>query len=72
IRSVKTLRNGGILVEMETKSLATWISSPEGKGTLESHLDTVVSFCQHLYPIVLEYLPIQMQIEKENFLRNVE
>ncbi|KAG2354434.1 hypothetical protein BDR07DRAFT_1204904, partial [Suillus spraguei] len=72
IRSVMTLCNGGIIVELETERLASWLNNPSGRSTLESHLDITVSFRQHNFSLILEYLPIQMQIEHTNFLCNIE
>lgn len=72
IRAVMALRNGGIVVEMETESLAMWLNSPSGRAALEGSLDSPVSFRNRTYPIVIEYLPIQLQIEKDDFLRGVE
>lgn len=72
IRSITTLRNGGIIVELETESLAKWLNNQPGRSALENHLDISVSFRQRQYPLVLEYLPIQMQIEQDDFLRQIE
>ncbi|KAG2049923.1 hypothetical protein BDR06DRAFT_974877 [Suillus hirtellus] len=72
IRSVSTLRNGGIIVELENETLASWFNSPNGKAAIESQLDTSVSFRQHLYTLVLEYLPTIMQIDRDGFLRDIE
>ncbi|KAG2048696.1 hypothetical protein BDR06DRAFT_895004, partial [Suillus hirtellus] len=72
IRSVSTLRNGGIIVELENETLASWFNSPNGKAAIESQLDTSVSFRQHLYTLVLEYLPTITQIDRDGFLRDIE
>ncbi|KAG2074556.1 hypothetical protein BDR04DRAFT_1007303 [Suillus decipiens] len=56
------LHNGGIIVEMETKALATWLNTPSGRSAIESKLDALVLFRHHLYTVVLEYLPINIQI----------
>ncbi|KAG2747348.1 hypothetical protein P692DRAFT_201867111 [Suillus brevipes Sb2] len=39
IRSITTLRNGGIIVELETESLAKWLNNQPGRSALENHLD---------------------------------
>ncbi|KAG2053913.1 hypothetical protein BDR06DRAFT_1008279 [Suillus hirtellus] len=54
ICSIMTLHNGGIIVELETESLAKWLNNQLGRSALENHLDISVSFCQHQYPLVLE------------------
>ncbi|KAG2335916.1 hypothetical protein BDR05DRAFT_953726 [Suillus weaverae] len=72
IHSVMVLRNSGILVKLESELLAKWLNDPAGRSALENHLNMTVSFCQCQYPVVLEYLPIQMQIEQADFLRHME
>ncbi|KAG1805822.1 uncharacterized protein BJ212DRAFT_1283179 [Suillus subaureus] len=72
IKSVRTLCNGGIVVELKTESLAAWLSSPNGKAALESNMESTVSFHKHFYQIVLEFLPISTQIEQDDFLRQIE
>lgn len=72
IKSVASLRNGGIVVELETESLASWLGSIEGRALLEGQFGPSVSFRNRTYPIVLEYLPIHMQLEQNDFLRKIE
>ncbi|KAG2075526.1 hypothetical protein BDR04DRAFT_1149865 [Suillus decipiens] len=64
VRAVSMLRNGGLIVELESESLATWLNKPSGKAAIEASLDLPVSFSQCTYSIVLEYLPIHSQIEE--------
>jgi hypothetical protein len=72
VKAITVLRNGGIIVELESEALALWLNNPAGKAALESNLDITVSFRRRTYPIVLEYLPIQTQVENENFTKLVE
>jgi len=72
IKAISTLHNGGIIVELENELLASWLRGPIGGPSLESQFDTAVSFRKRTYPIVIEYLHIQMQIEQDGFLRNIE
>ncbi|KAG1824334.1 uncharacterized protein BJ212DRAFT_1245283, partial [Suillus subaureus] len=72
VKAITMLRNGGLVVELESELLVSWLNNPTGKAALESNLDLAVLFCRHTYPIVLEYLPIQLQIENEVFLKQVE
>jgi hypothetical protein len=72
IRSVGPLRNGGLVVELESEHLTLWLGSTEGRALLEGHFDSAVSFRNRTFPIVLEYLPIHMQIEQTEFLRKIE
>ncbi|KIK34516.1 hypothetical protein CY34DRAFT_97858 [Suillus luteus UH-Slu-Lm8-n1] len=72
IRSVAPLRNGGLVVELESEHLALWLGGVEGRALLEGHFDSAVSFRNRTFPIVLEYLPIHLQIEQTEFLRKIE
>ncbi|KAG2367111.1 hypothetical protein BDR07DRAFT_1272902 [Suillus spraguei] len=72
IKSVRTLHNGGIVVGLEMESLAVWLSSPNSKAALESNMESTVSFHKCFYQIVLEFLPIGMQIEHDDFLQQIE
>ncbi|KAG0700623.1 hypothetical protein DFH29DRAFT_1000959 [Suillus ampliporus] len=72
IRAVTTFHNGGLIVELENEHLAAWLRTPEGRSTLGTQLGPTVSFCNRSFPLVAEYLPIQMQIDNKNFLSTVE
>lgn len=72
IKAVLSLRNGGIIIELESERLASWMRDPTGRALFEAQFDTEVSFRKRTFALVLEYLPIQLQIEQEEFLRNVE
>lgn len=72
IRSVTTFRNGGLLVELDNETLATWIRKPINSKALASKLGPTVSFRSSAFPIIIEYLPICTQIENDSFLRATE
>ncbi|KAG2739998.1 hypothetical protein P692DRAFT_201661475, partial [Suillus brevipes Sb2] len=72
IRSVASLRNGGVVIELESERLALWLGSTEGRALLEGQFDSAVSFRNRTFPLVLEYLPIHMQLEQPEFLRKIE
>ncbi|KAJ8591730.1 hypothetical protein M405DRAFT_711533, partial [Rhizopogon salebrosus TDB-379] len=72
LRAVTVLHGGGIIVEMETESLASWCRSPNGRTAFEEHLESTASLSNRTFPIVLQYLPIQTKIEQAGFLRLVE
>ena len=72
IRAVQVHRNGGIIIELDNEHIADWLRTPAGQLELVKQLDSSVSFRNRTYPIVIEYLPIQTQIEQEGFLRQIE
>ncbi|KAG2050493.1 hypothetical protein BDR06DRAFT_866485, partial [Suillus hirtellus] len=72
VKAITILRNGGLIAEMESESLASWLNTMEGKTALVSNLDISVSFRHRTYPIVLEYLPVQLQLDDAGFPTQVE
>jgi hypothetical protein len=71
IKAITALRNGGVIVELESEDLAAWLRTPEAKARLEGQFDSTVSFRTRTYTLVLEYLPIHLQIYDENFLDGI-
>ncbi|KIK47993.1 hypothetical protein CY34DRAFT_27466, partial [Suillus luteus UH-Slu-Lm8-n1] len=72
IPSITMFRNGGLLVELDNEVLATWIRKLINSKALTSKLGPTVLFRSSAFPIVIEYLPICIQIESEQFLRMTE
>lgn len=72
VRAVSVLRNGGVAAELNTEELATWLRSPTGRALLEGQFESTVSFRSRTFAIVLEYLPIRLQLDDAEFLRHVE
>ncbi|KAG1816666.1 uncharacterized protein BJ212DRAFT_1299436 [Suillus subaureus] len=72
IRSITALHNGSFIIKLKTKSLASWLHEMTSKEALTKHFGNTVSFHTHTYPIVAEYLPIQLQIQDDTFLHSVE
>ncbi|KAG2737974.1 hypothetical protein P692DRAFT_201660663, partial [Suillus brevipes Sb2] len=72
IRAVTPLRNGGIIVELDSEELATWLREPTGRALLEEQFESTVSFRSRTFALVLEYLPIRLQLDDASLLRRVE
>lgn len=72
VKTVTTLRNGGIIVELDSDTLATWLRDPANRTLLENQFDSAVSFRSRTFALVLEYLPIHLQISDGQFLRRLE
>ncbi|KAG2738753.1 hypothetical protein P692DRAFT_201679654, partial [Suillus brevipes Sb2] len=72
IRAVTPLRNGGIIVELDSEDLATWLREPAGRALLEEQFESTVSFRSRTFALVLEYLPIRLQLDDTSLLRRVE
>ncbi|KIK37497.1 hypothetical protein CY34DRAFT_33528, partial [Suillus luteus UH-Slu-Lm8-n1] len=72
IRAVTSFRNGGLLIELESGSLATWLRKLINRTALTNRLGPTVSFRNSAFPTVIEYLPIRTQINDDDFLCAVE
>ncbi|KAG1724231.1 uncharacterized protein EDB91DRAFT_1062933 [Suillus paluster] len=72
VRAVTTFHNGSIAVELDSENLATWLRDLVGRPALAAQLGPSVLFHSHTFALVIEYLPIQMQIDSDRFLRDIE
>lgn len=72
VRAVTLFHNGGLMVEMESDSLATWLRKSINRTALTNKLGPTVSFRSSALPVVIEYLPIRTQITDEDFIRATE
>ncbi|KAG1809791.1 uncharacterized protein HD556DRAFT_1223821, partial [Suillus plorans] len=72
IKAVTVLRNGAIIIELDSEPLASWLRDPTGRTLFEGQFDATVSFRFRTYALVLEYLPIQLQLGDEQFLHRIE
>ncbi|KAG1785101.1 uncharacterized protein HD556DRAFT_1215832, partial [Suillus plorans] len=72
VRAVTTMRNGGVIVELDSEELAEWLRGPSGRTLLEEQFESTILFRSRTFALVLEYLSIRLQIEYIDFLRHVE
>ncbi|KAG2047227.1 hypothetical protein BDR06DRAFT_897842, partial [Suillus hirtellus] len=72
IRAVTPIRNRGIIVELDSEELATWLQEPTGRALLEEQFESTISFRSRTFALVLEYLPIRLQLDDTSLLRRVE
>lgn len=55
ICAVTLFHNGGLMVELESDSLTTWLRKPMNKTALTNKLGPIVSFHSSAFPVVREY-----------------
>lgn len=72
IKAVQPLHSGAIIIELDSKNLANWLRSPAGRQSLEDKLGPLVSLRERTFGIVLQYLPISLKIDHDEFLRKCE
>ncbi|KAG2050327.1 hypothetical protein BDR06DRAFT_830284, partial [Suillus hirtellus] len=72
VRMVQRLRNGGLIVELDNKQLAGWLKGPTGRMLLESQLDSPACIRDRTYSIVIQFLLITYEIERNDFPCHIE
>lgn len=72
VRSIQRLRNGGLIVELDNEQLAGWLKGPTGRILLETHLDSSASIRDRTYSVVVQFLLVSYEIEREDFPRLIE
>lgn len=72
VRAVQRLRNGGLIVELDNENLAGWLKGPTGRILLESHLDSTACIRDRTFSIVIQFLLITYEIERDDFPRHIE
>ncbi|KAG2046651.1 hypothetical protein BDR06DRAFT_828182, partial [Suillus hirtellus] len=72
VRAVTTMRNGGVIVELDSEELAEWLQGPSGCTLLKEQFESTILFCSCTFALVLEYLSIHLQLKNIDFLRHVE
>lgn len=72
VRAIQRLHNGGLIIELDSENLANWLRSPVGRLALESHLDSTAYIRDRTYAIVAQYLPIALDVTREDFPRLIE
>ncbi|KIK38870.1 hypothetical protein CY34DRAFT_44129, partial [Suillus luteus UH-Slu-Lm8-n1] len=70
--AVQRLCNGGLIVELDNENLAGWLKGPTGRLLLESHLDSTACIRDRTFSIVIQFLLITYEIERDDFPRHIE
>jgi hypothetical protein len=72
VKMVLPLRNGGLIIEFNNEHLVKWLRDTEDKTLLTEYLGPSTSIHKQTYPIVAQYLPINLPIEDETLLHKIE
>ena len=72
IQEINKLRNGGVIIQLETKEAADWLREPFNKHAFTGNLDTNVYIKERTYPIVVPRVPITFDPLNQDHLREVE
>ena len=72
IKAITKLRNRGLIVEMDNTESAKWIKSDNIANQFLTALDIPTCFKQQLYPILVPFLPISLDIDDPEWIHTVE
>ncbi|KAG2032057.1 hypothetical protein BDR03DRAFT_874703, partial [Suillus americanus] len=72
VKMVLPLHNGGLIVEFDNEHLAKWLCGAEGKALLTKQLGPATFICEQTFPIVAQYLPINLPLDDRNLLCKIE
>ncbi|KAG1786544.1 uncharacterized protein HD556DRAFT_1213353, partial [Suillus plorans] len=72
IKAVIQLRNGGIIMELNTEESAKWLRTAEARTKLTAALKIPINFRDQTYALIVQYLPTTLHIDRPQFLRLVE
>jgi hypothetical protein len=72
IKAVMQLKNGGIIMELNTEESAKWMRTAEARTKLTTALKTPINFRDQTYALIIQYLSTSLHTDRPQFLRLVE
>jgi hypothetical protein len=72
IKAITRLKNGGILMELDSEEAAEWIQSDKIRETFQSHLHKSTSIKPRLYHAIVQFVPLTLRPENPTDLRKIE
>ena len=72
IQEINKLRNGGVIVQLETKEIAKWLREPANKKEFIAKLDANAQIKERTYPLVVPRVPISFEPTDQEHLRELE
>ncbi|KIM59690.1 hypothetical protein SCLCIDRAFT_125620, partial [Scleroderma citrinum Foug A] len=61
-----------VLYEVDSEDTVTWLRSPEGQHLFASKFGTEISLASRPFSILVEYVPIALELENPNAHRDIE
>ena len=72
IQEINKLRNGGVIVQLETKEVADWLHEPTNKKEFMDKLDTNTQIKERTYPLVVPRVLISFEPTNQEHLWEME
>jgi hypothetical protein len=70
--SAKRLNNGGILFELDSEEAAKWMNEAQHRIQFTEALASDARIKTRLFPLVLQFIPLHFEPDKDNEIRNIE
>jgi hypothetical protein len=70
--AVRTLKNGGVLLEMDSEEGADWLRDEETIKEYEKQLPGAVRVKARSYQVVIQFIPAQLKDRLETMLTDIE
>jgi hypothetical protein len=72
LKAATLLRNGGLLLELNSATSADWLREPENRDTFLTNLGSGASIKDRSYQVIIQFAPVQFNPEDEEQLRQYE
>ena len=72
VKAITKMRNGGVIVEFGNSEIVKWTRNPSTRSVLTSKLASNIRIKDRLFSLVLSFVPICVNIENADTLRNIE
>ncbi|KIM62965.1 hypothetical protein SCLCIDRAFT_63544, partial [Scleroderma citrinum Foug A] len=61
-----------VLYEVDSEDTVAWLRSPEGQRLFASKFGTEISLAYRPFSVLIEYVPIALELENPNVHRDIE
>ena len=72
IKAATLLRNGGLLIELDTAEAADWLCDEANRKKILDNIGSGASIKNRTYQVIVQFIPIQFNPENDDSLRHIE
>ncbi|KIM60415.1 hypothetical protein SCLCIDRAFT_67848, partial [Scleroderma citrinum Foug A] len=70
--SARKTAHKNVLYEVDSEETVAWLRSPEGQCLFASKFGTEISLASRPFSMLIEYIPIALEVENPNVHRDIE
>ena len=70
--SARKTAHKNVLYEVDSEEMVAWLRSPEGQRSFASKFGTEISLASRPFSVLVEYVPIALEVENPNVHRDIE